>query len=50
MKIKIGPNIKVGQKILTETGWKTVLEVTSSGIRHSEGELPFGALVLGWKL
>ena len=49
MSFKLGRNIKTGQKILTPSGWRKILEVTETGARVKEGIVKFGETIYGWK-
>lgn len=49
MEFTLSRSVKVGNKILTSFGWRTVKEVTDDGVLTKEGLTKFGAKVLGWK-
>ena len=49
MTFKLSTTIKVGHKIRTTAGWRTVKAVTDEGAVVKEGVIKFGDTVLGWK-
>jgi len=49
MTFKLGKNIKKGQKIKTNKGWRKVEEVTEDGALVKEGVIFFGNTIFGWK-
>jgi hypothetical protein len=49
MAYKLGENIKAGNKIKTENGWRKVKKVVPGGVWVSEGVIKFGSVIYGWK-
>ena len=50
MVFKLGNNIKAGQRIKTQSGWRKVIEVTERGAIVKEGVIEYGQIVYGWKI
>lgn len=47
----LGTNIEVGHKLLTQQGWRKVLQKTDTGVILNKGQfIKFGEEVLGWKI
>lgn len=49
MKFTLSKNVKAGNKIKTNNGWRVVKEVNYDGIIVKEGHIKFGSEVFGWK-
>ncbi len=51
MKYKLGTNVQIGNKILTETKWEKIIEKTERGIVTKDGtQIKFGEEIYGWKI
>ena len=50
MAYKLGTNVKVGQKILTGSGWEKIITVDDRGVTVKSGFIKFGDTIYGWKI
>ena len=50
MSYQLGEGVKVGEKILLNTGWKKVVMVNEKGVEvEGGGFLEYGSRISGWK-